>query len=220
MAKSGRKAAVVTAATSLTGVALVMGIPGTGGAAPATRAPGVDPDGYTLACSQVTAKVVFSPHLKIEAGSGSVTEKYKVELDDCTAESPTGGAPILVSSGTMAGSIVVADNGCAGLLGTSDAQGTLTAKFKVPAGAPKLTDKDATLTAKIEMGAADPASDGYQLQLEVSQTGAFSGGDAGANDVVQFASTSYDPGESSSNSCSSASGLKDIAFGDGSVQLG
>ena len=124
-------------AASLTGVALSLGVP-SAAAAPTAKPTPVDPDGYTLSCSQVTGSISFSPHLKIEAAAGTITEKWKMDLGGCVAGSPAGGAPVVVSKGTMAGIIVVADQGCTGVLAGGGAQGMLTAKWKVAPGTAKI----------------------------------------------------------------------------------
>jgi hypothetical protein len=213
MVRRGTKLGV--AAASLTGVALAMGVP-SGAATPSSGTTPVDADGYTLSCSAVSGDLAFSPHLKTIMGSGTITEKWKVHLAGCSAGSPAGGAPVVITDGTISGTIAVADQGCEAVVAGSGTQGTLTAKFKTAPGTSPLTVKIATLDVSSARAVTDAAGN-YQLDLGVTQTGAFSGTDGGTGDVIQLTGPSY---LTVKGECTARAGLARVTFGDGSVQLG
>jgi hypothetical protein len=231
MADHRKRLSVGIAATSLTGVALSMGVGASVDAVAAVRpttppsgqprnAAGEDVTDYTLSCQKASGRVTFSPALTMAGSTSELTVTFKVKLGTCTANPPPAGGPaVTVKSGAVTGSFTSVDPGCPGLLENNSVQGSMTAKFKA---SPELTSGNADVTLSSVQGGSNAVGDlVFNLPAvgaaSPGATGSFSGLDSGATDAF---SANAGPLANITKKCDSSNGLSSLTFKQGNASFG
>ncbi len=192
---------------------------------PSTASTPVDATPDTLTCGTVTGKIEFSPALTNTPATRDVKVSMKLGIRGCAAAPPpAGGPPVSIASAKATGSLSLPNASCTSLGQGGIAGGSMTFKFKTTPRTAKLSSGPSVTFGSFSGGVL--ATDGsLTIGLPgaivglpaVQSTGSFSGLDAGSSSKLSITDGTF---MTVKIECGSHSGLKSLAFGDGSLLHG
>jgi hypothetical protein len=210
--------ATLLAGAALVGVGAAVGAPSAFGATA-----GINATRYGVTCRHQAGSLSFSPGLTAGGPiTGNDTLKFKGTVSDCTAKRPSGGGPLTITKGTVAGTLVGSSgHSCDTILDTGGSlpfKGTLKITWTTT---PKLTS--GTTTVSLRSGAVGLTDPGLTSTLTFPgiTTGSKVSGSFSANATDSF---SYSAGKGTAMSfigqCDTSKGVTAMTGDSGYLDLG